>query len=254
MERESHNFLRIAIQREYLTPAAADEVKLRARLRRCTVERVLLEDGHLSVRRVERLRTHVTFYTMRKNDKRYAELAVRNGWIDASHAKLGLRHQKRIFSKRRECVRLGSWLIEQDLLDVERDRELRNRVLGRRPSAPAIKAVREEQSSSEATIPLHEDSQIKSAAGPVSYRAIEAALERVEAIRAVQEELSTSDQTGFASPDSAAEFENACRMLARRRSTPDLPVKPEPPKAKRKKRKKTTTQTFLASLLSKGAA
>lgn len=260
MERESHSLLQIAVQREYLSEEAAREVGLRARLRRCSAERILLEEGLLSVRRIERLRTHLTFRTMRKNDKRYAELAIKQGWIEVGDAKQGLRHQKRVFAKRRECVRLGSWLIEQDALTVEQDRELRMRVLGRRPSNPTVPAVRDEASSFEATIPLHEDSQIKSNAGPCSYRAIEAALERVEAIRAVQEEMSTSDHIALASPDSAAEFENACRMLARRRTAPGIPAgrpdpDPEPERrARAKRKKKKSTGTFLAALLSKGAA
>jgi len=58
-----------------------------------------------------------------------------------------------------------------------------------------------------------------------------------------------------ATPDSAAELENACRVLARRRVGKSLSDDDEPPPPRRrKKKKKKTTGAFLASLLGRGAA
>ena len=67
-----------------------------------------------------------------------------------------------------------------------------------------------------------------------SSRIIDAAVRRVDAIRALEQDLSTSDNVG-ADADSANEIENALTVLARRR----LPLPPESAQPA-KRRKKTT--------------
>jgi hypothetical protein len=96
--------------------------------------------------------------------------------------------------------------------------------------------------SSEATLALHEASKTGADAVPDSdttYRAIDDAVRRVDAIRAIKEDMSTSDNMGSDGTtkrrDSANEIENALTMLARRRNAVATALKP----AKRRKKKTT---------------
>ncbi len=260
----STDLLGIAVERGYLTPEQADQAIAEAAARRCSPEQVLLERRAITVRRLERLRAHQQFRVMRKNDKSYLKLAVRQRWIDGRSAKRVLDQQRRAFESRRLCLRAGALLIEQSLLSNDQDRSLRTALSARqRPiastttrggsSGPVAWSTR---ADSAATLALHESSvtgsDLGASAGP-TYRALEAALERVEAIRAIGHDLSTSDPALQEKPprmDSAEELENACAVLGRRR----VGLEPEAPR-RRPKKSTTSTGKFLAALLkNRGAA
>lgn len=224
MERSSVELMKIAIERGYVDDATARTIGAEAALRRCSAERILLERRLMSTRRLERLRAHVRYRAMRKADKRYGRVALSLGIVDRRAIELGLLHQRQVFERRRDCLRLGSYLIERRLLSADEDRDIRARLSGGTALVPLNDRRNDRQSGSSAqTLAVTSSSAIQSssAGGAASYRAIEAALERVEKIRAIQEELSVSENHGQpAGLDSAAEFEDACRILAQRRMVP----------------------------------
>lgn len=253
MNQLSRDLLRIALERGYLEPSVVKQVAKEARSREVLPERILLERRILSVRRLERLRGHLRYTVMRKADQRYATVAHKSG-VSKKAIKDALKYQKVLFRAERRCVRVGSRLIERGFVSPEIDRRIRAKAKGR----DARRAARELDPSSTRALPLDDESALRSnpAATPATYRAIEAALERVEAIRALQEDLSSSQPclANDVGPDSAMELENACQVLARRRvksaKFSSETVAPATPAAKRKKRKRSG----LAGILGRGAA
>jgi hypothetical protein len=263
VNENSRELLKIALDRGYLTAEEVRRVARESKVRRVTPERVLLERRILSVRRMERLRTHLRFKVTRRTDKTYAALAVRSGVVTKRAIRAALKYQKTLFTSERRTMRLGSRLIEQNLITVDEDRRLRSKVRGQENLPVAVR--RGSQASSTQALALDEESALRSqtaAMANANYQAIEAALARVEAIHALRDDLSTSEQApNHASPDSAAEFENALTMLARARvgvtpgysesGTGPIPPKPRRP---RKRTKKKSTGAFLLKMLGRGAA
>jgi len=247
--RRSLDLLDIALERRYLDAEQVDRVRHEARVRRCAPERLIVEWRMLSLRRIERLRLHLQYRTMRQADKSYVRLAIRRGWLQRDLGQEALLAQRRAFERGRSCRRVGAILIEAGGLTPEQDRRLRGALSERRAPAAsaAASAPRRSDEDSAATLALHESSVAGSGGGRCTktFHALEAALERVEAIRAITADLSTSDQPGLtpARADSAEELENACQMLARRRVRVDAPA-----------RKSGKGTGKLAALLGRGAA
>ncbi|MGE0706579.1 MAG: hypothetical protein AB7N76_05810 [Planctomycetota bacterium] len=244
MNSTSRELLKIALDRGYLDADVVRRVAREAKTRRVSPERVLLERRLLSVRRMERLRTHLRYRVTRQGDKAYAAVAARSGLVSLDQLRAALKYQKTLFTTERRCIRVGSRLIEQGLLTVDQDRKLRARSHALAASAPARKKGQQDASSTQA-LPLDEESRLRSRTGdqpPASYAAIEAALARVDAIRALQEDLSTSERSlpseQLATPDSAEEFENALATLARRRvgASPDFHGEEQPRRRRAKKK------------------
>lgn len=208
--------LAIAIERRYLDPQTAQEVAAEAQRTGRPAEAVLASRGLLSARRVERLALHVRYRSLRKADKAYAKVAARGRTVDEATLAAALDLQRRWFEERRECLRLGAILVKQGRLTVDEDRTIRSRVA-------KLSATGSESASQSAAATLLDDSASHGAPQPgkrpPSYDAIDQAVARVEAVRRAQEDLSASEGTSDAPAprDSAAEFENACVMLARRR-------------------------------------
>jgi hypothetical protein len=248
MDRSSKWLLKIAVERGYLTVEIARRVLRATRERECSAEQILREDSLLSERRIGRLNTHFRYRSMRKSDKLYGLLAVRKDLVSKSQVLTSLSAQKRAFETQRECVRLGSHLIERGLLDVGQDRHLRAEATGNTVPSEVVRAVGDDIPSSAATLALDEGSKlgIEILGSTNSYRMITDAVARVDAIREIRQDLSTSDNVGSdgtpkARGDSANEIESALTMLARQRLgyTPPAPVRP--PKRKSRKRAKKTT-------------
>ncbi|MBL4845118.1 MAG: hypothetical protein JKY65_06315 [Planctomycetes bacterium] len=245
MNELSRDLLRIALDRGYLEPDVVKLVAREARERDVMPERVLLERRILSVRRLERLRSHLRYTVMRRNDQRYATIACKSG-VSKPALKAALKYQKTLFQSERRCVRVGSRLVEQGWVSLEIDRRIRAKA--KIHEARKQQASRSNDFAGTHTLPLDDESALRSNpsadANPPSYAAIEAALARVEAIRALQDDLSTSEPclAQDVGPDSAMELENACQMLARRRaksakfSSEVVPSASAAAKRKRKKR------------------
>lgn len=209
--------LAIAVERRYLDARTAQEVAREALRTGRPAEAVLSARALLSPRRVERLVLHVRYRSLRRADKAYAKVALRARIVDDATLAVALDLQRTRFEERRECLRLGAILVNQGHLTEGEDRNIRARV---------AKLSASESASQSAAATLLDDSashgvphQGKRAP---SYEAIDQAVARVEAVRRAQEDLSVSeaaasDADAPASRDSAAEFENACVMLARRR-------------------------------------
>lgn len=223
MAREQNNDLRslpavlaMAVERRYLDPRAAQEVAEEARRSGRPAEAVLSQRDLLSPRRVERLVLHVRYRSLRKVDKAFARVALRARILDDGTLGAALDLQRRRFEERRECLRLGSILVKQGHLTADEDRNIRARV---------AKLSAAESASQSAAATLLDDSRSDGAPRLAqqrpTYQAIDGAVARVEALRREQDDLSVSERTDDAPPpgDSAAEFENACVMLARRRVT-----------------------------------
>jgi hypothetical protein len=239
---ESKTLLKIAVERGYLGPRVAGQVLRMAKLKKCSAERILKDEKLLSDRRVERLVTHRRYRTMRKADKAYGLLAIRKHLVTKSQVMASFNAQRESFENGRDCVRLGADLIDRGLLTNAQDRVLRAEANGTKLPSEMLRAV-SDVASSEATLALHEAS--KTGADAVldidtTYRTIDDAVRRVDAIRAIKEDMSTSDNVGTDGTtrrrDSANEIENALTMLARRRNGSAAPAP-----AKRKAKKKKTT-------------
>jgi hypothetical protein len=210
--------LEIAIERKYLDVAEAGRIAAEARRSGKPVEAVLIDRGALSTRRVERLQLHLRYKSLRRVDKAYGKVAVKGGLVAAKDLEAALELQRRRFEEQRDCLRLGAILVKQGLITLDQDKQVRTRVAKLSASSASGSA------SGAAT--LLDDSASQGAGRPVpapSYERIDEAVGRVEAMRRLQEDLSEScqaeDDTGDVPPprDSAAEFENACVLLARRR-------------------------------------
>lgn len=209
--------LQTAIERRYLDPAKAERVAVEAARRQLPVERALVVLGVLSVRRVERLQLHVRYRSLRKVDKTYVKIAIRSRLLGELDAEAACEEQRRRFEVERECVRVGAILVANGVLTVAQDQEVRAKV------ARVSTEIAASGSGSEATKLLAEESACSRSpavmpSGP-TYDTIDRAMGRVEAVKRAHQELSTSEQPEAVGPprDSAAEFENAVRMLARRR-------------------------------------
>jgi hypothetical protein len=209
--------LAIAVERRYLDPRTAQEVALEALRTGRPAEAVLSARALLSPRRVERLVLHVRYRSLRKADKAYAKVALRARIVDEATLAVALDLQRTRFEERRECLRLGAILVRQGHLTEGEDRNIRSRV---------AKLSASESASQSAAATLLDDSAShgvpQQGKRAPSYEAIDQAVARVEAVRRAQEDLSVSeaaasDADAPAPRDSAAEFENACVMLARRR-------------------------------------
>ena len=215
--------LAIAVERRYLDARTAQEVAREALRTGRPAEAVLSARALLSPRRVERLVLHVRYRSLRRADKAYAKVALRARIVDDATLAVALDLQRTRFEERRECLRLGAILVKQGHLTEGEDRNIRARV---------AKLSASESASQSAAATLLDDSASHGVphqgrrAAP-SYEAIDQAVARVEAVRRAQEDLSVSeaaasDADAPVSRDSAAEFENACVMLARRRVVGDV--------------------------------
>ena len=249
----SRDLLRIALDRGYLEPQAVKAIAQEARIRRVSPERILLEKRILSVRRLERLRSHLRYEVVRKADRLYAAVALKCG-VSRTAIEDALRYQKKLFRAERRSIKIGSRLIERGFVSIEGDREIRAKARSCEARA-AVKAA--PNPSSTQALPLDEESALRSnpvgQASPTSYAQIEAALARVEAIRSLRDDLSTSDKTHLqecASPDSAQEMENAYTMLARQRARSLAP----PTEAKAAPAPRRKKRSALHKIFNRGAA
>ncbi len=208
--------LAIAVERQYLDPRTAQDVAAEALRTGRPAEAVLAARALLSPRRTERLVLHVRYRSLRKADKAYGKVAVRARIVDEPTVSAALDLQRARFEERRELLRLGTILMKQGHVTESEDRTVRARV---------AKLSQSESASQSAAATLLDDSASQGAPKQAgrrqpSYDAIDQAVARVEATRREQAELSTSEDHAGDAParrDSAAEFENACVMLARRR-------------------------------------
>lgn len=215
--------LAVAIERRYLDEVTADKIAAEARRTGKGPEAILADRGLLSPRRIERLQLHVRYKTLRKADKAYARVALKQGLVDQATIEGALDVQRRRFEEKRDCLRLGAILLKQGKLTDDQDRQIRARVTKASASSSG--------SSGSAAATLMDDSasqgEKRVEKKEPSYELIDEAVARVEAVRRVQEDLSESvpEQGAPLGGDSAAEFENACVMLARRRVTGTPPLK-----------------------------
>lgn len=207
--------LEVAVERSYLDPKVAARIADEAERTKTPPERLLIARQHLSPRRIERLQAHVRYKELRRTDKMYARLAVKQRMVSEADATAALAEQKVRFERDRDQVRLGALLVERGHLTNDGDRQLRSK-LARASAAEAVSEVGSNQGQSTA-VRLEESSCARS---PVpTYDAIDRVMDKVSALKKLQEDLSRSESPGNppAGPDSAAEFENAVRMLARAR-------------------------------------
>lgn len=215
--------LAVAIERRYLDEVTADKIAAEARRTGKGPEAVLADRGLLSARRIERLQLHVRYKSLRKADKAYAKVALKGGLVDEAAIEAALDAQRRRFEEKRDCMRLGAIFLKQGKLTDEQDRLVRSRV--------AKISASESGSTGSAAATLMDDSasqgEKKTDKKEPSYELIDEAVSRVEAVRKAAEDLSESvpQQGGPVGRDSAAEFEAACVMLARRRVTGTPPIK-----------------------------
>lgn len=251
MQRSDKALLKIAVERGYLPVDAARQVLRAAKERRTTAERVIRDGKLLSERRMARLNTHYRYRSMRKADKLYGILAIRKDLLTKKQVVKSLKTQKTTFETRRECMRLGSLLIERGLLTVAQDRALRAQASGKALPSEVVRAVSEIPSSA-ATLAIHEGSKlgIDVAGTTNSYNMITDAVARVDAIREIQATLSTSENLGTdgtppAGADSANEIESALTMLARQRLGFEAP---NPTPVAKKKRRPTKRSTGLMAI------
>ncbi|MCW8138545.1 MAG: hypothetical protein KIT58_06545 [Planctomycetota bacterium] len=209
--------LAVAVDRRYLEPRKAEELAAEARRTGKVPEALLIERGLLSARRVERLVLHVRYRSLRKVDKAYGRMAVKARVVDEATVSAALDLQRRRFEDRRECLRIGAILIKQGHLTQDEDRHIRSRV---------AKLSTGDSASQSAAATLLDDSASQGtprrglpAVKAPSYEAIDEAVARVAAVRKEQAELSesVSQRAEAVTRDSAAEYENACVVLARRR-------------------------------------
>lgn len=226
--------LAVAVERRYLDVEAAERLAAEARRLNRPAETLLTERGILSARRVERLQLHVRYKSLRKVDKAYAKIAMKGGLVDETTVEAALDLQRKKFENGRDCLRLGAILVKQGRLTEDQDRQVRSKVAklsaGESGSASAAATLLDD-SASRGTPGSDVELKADSGVAPVpTYEKIDSAVNRVEAVRRVAEDLSESERTGPVDTpitrDSAAEFENACVMLARRRMGADAAAKP----------------------------
>lgn len=221
--------LAVAVERRYLDLGAAEALATEARRANRPIETLLTERGILSARRVERLQLHVRYKSLRKVDKAYAKVALKAALVDEATVSAALDLQRRRFEENRECLRLGALLVQQRRLTDAQDRQIRSKVAklsAAESGSASAAATLLDDSASRGTpgsdLDLKGDSDARSVP---TYEAIDSAVNRVEAIRRVAEDISASERTlAVDEPltrDSAAEFENACVLLARRRMGAD---------------------------------
>ncbi|MCO5165013.1 MAG: hypothetical protein M9894_01430 [Planctomycetes bacterium] len=209
--------LAVAVDRRYLGQSEAEALAREARRTQKVPEALLVERGLLSARRVERLLLHVRYRGLRKVDKAYARVALKARIVDEATVSAALDQQRRRFEERRDCLRIGAILIKQGHVTPDEDRHIRSRV---------ARLSQGDSASQSAAATLLDDSASQGtprgglpAVKEPSYEKIDEAVARVEAVRKEQAELSESvSQRGQpVTADSAAEYENACVVLARRR-------------------------------------
>ena len=206
------SLLAVAIERRYLDEVTADKIAAESRRSGKGPEAILLERGLLSERRIERLQLHVRYKTLRKADKAYAKVALKHELVTQAHVEAALDVQRRRFEEKRDCLRLGAILLKQGKLTDEQDRSIRARVA-------KVSASGSASGSAAATLMDDSASQGEKRREP-TYELLDEAVARVGAVKKVAEELSESVKDTGDRPvgrDSAAEFEAACVMLARRR-------------------------------------
>jgi hypothetical protein len=219
------SLLAVAIERRYLDEATAARIADEARRSGKGPEVILVARGLLSERRVERLQLHVRYKSLRKADKAYAKVALHLGVVAQATIDAALDLQRRRFEDSRDCTRLGAILLEKGKLTEEQDRQVRARV------AKISTSTSTSSNSAAATLMDDSASQGERPKREPSYELLDEAVARVEAVRKVQEDLSESvpqDGDRKVGRDSAADYEAACVMLARRRVT----GAPAPAKAK----------------------
>lgn len=216
------SLLAVAIERRYLDEATAARIAAESRRTGKGPEVLLVDRGLLSERRVERLQLHVRYKSLRKADKAYAKVAMHLGLVDAASIDAALDAQRRRFEEKRDCLRLGAILVQQGRLADDQDRQIRARVAKVSASASgssgSAAATLMDDSASQGERPEKKDP---------SYELLDEAVARVDAVRKVQEDLSESVPQGGdrrVGRDSAADFEAACVLLARRRMGADASV------------------------------
>lgn len=137
MRHADRKFMKIAMERNYLKRAQAEQLLAAVRERGLPADQLAIDMGLLSDRRVRRLQNHLLYRTMRKADKVYATLAQRTGVVPRPQLERALQLQKVRFRETRARQRLGSILIELGQLSDEQDRDLRLRVSGQPTSDEA---------------------------------------------------------------------------------------------------------------------
>ena len=101
MARFDRDLLKIGVERGYLEPEVANAIFREAQKRGRPAESLLLERKILSTRRMQRLRVHVRYRTMRKADKRYGALAVQRDLLTRGQIRKSLEHQRKTFERTR---------------------------------------------------------------------------------------------------------------------------------------------------------
>ncbi|MHC4392067.1 MAG: hypothetical protein ACYS22_12225 [Planctomycetota bacterium] len=151
-------FLRIAVERGFVTPEQRDEVLsayLAAKesaggVKATPVEQILVDRGLLTVPQVKGIDRGVRYYIVRKADKAYGRIAKRRGLIDQSTLKNCLKKQKLDFTKRLVLSRLSKLLLEVEAITPEQheavcqaviDEKSKKREAARAASAESVDPV-----------------------------------------------------------------------------------------------------------------
>lgn len=231
-------FLEVGQERGYLTPAQAAQVQAELERTGGPAEQVAERLGILSKRRVQRLQNHVRYKSLRQGDKAYAKAAVKAGLIKEADAEWALATQRERFERGRERLRVGSLLVERGALRPEQDRELAARITAELEARESGGSDLASGSSA-----VHEaDSSLASHRGiePAPVRAVQrdtrsrtaSAAKPVPAPKPTPAPRARASSAAQPLPpqdvepallDSAADYEQACANLARRRITGDPP-------------------------------
>ena len=242
-------FLKIAVQRKYLSAELAQKLYRKAKQCGHGVEDLALHLKVLTPKRVERIRLHLAYKTTRKEDKSLVQAAVRAKHITAAQGQWVLKKQRAQFEADRTLVRCSDLLLRKGAMTPRELRRLSYRI---DPNVVAESVAVPQVEASIAQTP--------------SYKEIDAAVSRVERYRKVQAQM--SDSACNLDTSSAESIEEACRRKAQERSrafTEDRPLDlmPEDPAPRvedaptweePRRRPKPKRRTMLQKLFGTGAA
>ena len=206
--RADQLFLEVGVDRGYLSREQAARVQAEVEETGRPAEQLVEKLGILSRRRVQRLANHVRYRSLRQCDKVYVRTAVRAGLIREADGERALTTQRERFEKGRERIRVGTLLVEWGLVRPEQDRELAARIT-------TEAAARETDSSvgSGSGVAPADSSAVKAVETPrPPARPLEGSSRA-----GLRESRATPETPPAALLDSAADYEDACARLARKR-------------------------------------
>ncbi len=140
--------------------AAAEDGRAAGKGASYTVERACLDLGLLTEAQVRGIEAGRHYYIVRKADKTYAKIAVRDGLVASATVEKCLAAQKREYLEKRRLVRLSRLLLDKKAISAEDDAAVREQV---------VRMLSPEESAAEAeAIPTAEIIEIDGEPGAAS--------------------------------------------------------------------------------------